>query len=83
MAPEDEAVFEGEADAFEEEGVLEAAEVFEVAVFAEGHVEVAHAEGEVLGEGVDGGGVDGCAGEGAVGVGEGGVGGCEVFGEVV
>ena len=46
-------------------------------------MEVAHAEGEVGGEGVDGGGVYGCGGEGAVGVGEGGVGGGEVFGEVV
>lgn len=49
LAPEDETVFEGEADAFEKEGVLEAAEVFEMRVFAEGGVEVLHAEGEVLG----------------------------------
>ena len=54
VAPEDEAVVHGEAEAFEEEGVLQAAEVFQVAVFAEVEVQVAHAEGEVRGEGVDG-----------------------------
>ena len=52
-APENEAVFQAQADAFEEEGVLQAAEVLQVVVFAQGEVEVAHAEGEVLGEGVD------------------------------
>ena len=84
VAPEDEAVFHGEAEAFEEERVLQAAEMLEVAVFAERHVEVSHAEGEVLREGVDRGGVDGNAvGEGGVGVGEVGVWSGEILGEVV
>ncbi|KAL8746288.1 MAG: hypothetical protein Q9190_001660, partial [Brigantiaea leucoxantha] len=72
-----------ETDSFEEERVLESAVVFEVRVLAEGGVQVAHAEGEVLlGEGVDAGGGDGRAGERWVEVGEGGVRGGEVFGEV-
>ncbi len=81
-APEAEALVEREADALEEEGVLQAAKVLEVGVGAQGEVEVVHAEGEVGGEGVDGGGGDGAAGEGGVGVGEGGVGREEGFGEV-
>ena len=81
-APEAQAFVERQADAFEEEGVLQAAEVLEVGVGAKGEVEVVHAEGEVGGEGVDGGSGDGPAGEGGVSVGEGGVGGEEGFGEV-
>ena len=48
-APEDEAVVEGEPDAFEEERVLQAAEVLQVVVLTQREVEVAHAEGEMLG----------------------------------
>lgn len=81
-APEAQALVERQADALQEEGVLEAAVVFEVGVGAEREVEVLHAEREVCGEGVDGGGGDGGAGEGAVGVGEGRVRGLEGFGEV-
>lgn len=80
-APEMDAVVEGEAKAFEEEGVLQAAEVLEMRVLAQGEVQVAHAEGKVRGEGVDGGGGDGGA-EGGVGVGDVCVGRGEVFGEV-
>lgn len=47
--PEDQTFFEREADALQEEGVLQAAEVLEVRVLAEGTVQVLHAEGEVLG----------------------------------
>ncbi len=54
LAPEDQCFFEGEADAFEEEGVLQPTVVFEMTVFAQGGVQVPHAEGEVYGEGVDG-----------------------------
>lgn len=81
LAPEVDAVVEGETEAFEEEGVLQAAEVLEVRVLAQGEVQVAHAEGEVHGEGVDGCGGDGGA-EGGVGVGDVCVGRGEVFGEV-
>lgn len=59
VAPEEEAFVEAEPDALEEEGVLEAGEVFEVVVPAELDVEVAHAEGEMGCEGVDGAGRDG------------------------
>ena len=52
-APENEAVFQAQADAFEEEGVLQPAVMLQVVIFAQVEVEVAHAEGEVLGEGVD------------------------------
>jgi hypothetical protein len=58
-APKHNAFFEAEADAFEKERVLQATKVFEVGVATEGLVEVLHAEGEVLGEGVDGAGGDG------------------------
>ena len=69
--PEQEALVQAEAQALEEERVLQAPEVAEVRVGAQRAVEVRHAEGEVLrGEGVDGGGVDGSAGERGVGVGE-------------
>lgn len=78
LAPEEKAFFEVETDAFEEEGVLEAAEVFEVRVAAERAVEVLHAEREGGGEGVDGSGGDVCAGEGGGGCAVGGVWGCEV-----
>ena len=38
LAPEEDAVFQGQADALEEERILQAAKVFEVGVFAEGEV---------------------------------------------
>jgi hypothetical protein len=83
-APEDERLFQAQADALEEEGVLQAAKVLELAVAAEGAVDVAHAEREVLGEVVnvargDLGAVDGRA----VAAGVARVGGDEVLGEVV
>ena len=53
-SPEYQTVFEGEAEAFEEERVLESGKVFEVCGAAQGLVEVAHAEGEVFAELVDG-----------------------------
>lgn len=81
LPPEEDAVVEGQPEAFEEERVLQPREVLEVRVLAQREVQVAHAEGEVRGEGVDG-----CGGDGGV---EGGVrvrGVCvrrgEVFGEV-
>ncbi len=52
-SPEDEAFFEVESDAFEEERVLETAVVLEVCIAAEGAVQVLHAEGEGGGEDVD------------------------------
>ena len=81
-APEDETFLEVEPDAFEEERVLETAEVFEVRVAAEGAVEVLHAEGEGGGEGVDVAGGDVGAGEGGGGGGVVCVWGGEVLGEV-
>lgn len=62
-APEDETFFDRKTNAFEEERVLQPAKMFEMFLGAEGAVEVEHAGGEVLGEGVDGGGGDGGAGE--------------------
>jgi len=82
-APEDEAFVEAEADAFEEEGVLQTPVVLEMRVVAQSVVQVAHAEGEVLGQCVDA--VCGDGGETVdvgVGGGVGGVGRCEGLGEV-
>ena len=82
-APEAETLVQTQADALQEKGILEAGVVFEVGVLPQREMQVAHAEGEVRGEGIDGGGGGGGAGEEAVGVGEGGGGGGEGFGEVV
>lgn len=83
LAPEDQALLEVQADALEEQSVLQAAVVFEVGIAAERAVQVGHAGREVLGEVVDvaGGdlGADGGSRVGAVGA----VGGDEVLGEVV
>lgn len=54
-APEEEGFFNGEANAFEEKGVLETAKVFEMFVAPEGLVEVHHTCWKVGGEGVNGG----------------------------
>lgn len=55
-APELKAVLQAEAEAFQEESVLQPAVVLEVRVAPEREVQVAHAEGEVGAEGIDGGG---------------------------
>lgn len=61
LAPEEKAVVKGEANPFEEESVLQPAEILQMAVFAKCHVQVSHTEGKMGGESVDGGGVDGRA----------------------
>lgn len=81
--PEDDAFFQTEADAFEEERVLQTAVVLEVRVCAQRHVQVLHAEGEVLGECIDCAGVDGReAVDVGVGGGIGGFGGGKGLGEM-
>ena len=59
LPPEEDAILQSQADAFQEEGVLQPAEMFQVVVFAQGEVQVAHAEREMRGEGVDAGRGDG------------------------
>ena len=81
LSPEQDAVVQRQADAFQEEGVLQPAEMLQVAVLAQRHVQVAHAGGEVRGEGVDAGGGDGRP-ERSVAVGNVGVGRGEVFGQM-
>ena len=81
-APEEQAVLKGETQALEEERVLQAAEVLQVAVGAKGGMQVAHTEGEVLREGINGGSGDGRAGEGGVCICKGGVRGRKVLGQV-
>ena len=82
-APENETFLEGQPDAFEEKGVLQTAEMFQMRVAAEGAVEMGHAEGEGGGEGVDVAGGDVGAGEGGGGGAVGGIGGGEILGQVV
>ena len=82
LPPEQKTVLHGEPDPLQEERVLQAAEMFQVAVLAERHVQVPHAKREMRGEAVNGGGGDGCAWEGRVGVGEGGVGSGKILGEM-
>lgn len=51
--PEDKTFFQVETDAFEEQGVLKTAVVFEVGVAAEGAVEMLHTEREGGGQVID------------------------------
>ncbi len=62
LPPEDETILQAQPDALEEKCVLQPAVVLQMAVFAQRHVKITHAEREMMGKGVDGGGVDGCAG---------------------
>lgn len=49
LAPEDQAVLHRQTEPFEEKGVLQAAKMFKMIIFAQGHVKVTHAERKVLG----------------------------------
>lgn len=80
--PKPETLLQTQAYALQKQRILQPAEMFQMRVFSEGHVQILHAEGEMLGEGVNGGGGYGGAGEERVGVAEGGGGGAEGGGEV-
>lgn len=82
-APEHEALLEIQADALEEQRVLQTSEVLEVSVPPEGAVQVGHARREVLGEIVNVGGGDLGAGRGRRVGRVRRVGGDEILGEVV
>lgn len=53
LAPEENTFLERQTDSFEKECVLETSVVFQVIVLAQGHVQAAHAQWEVLRKGVD------------------------------
>ncbi len=48
LPPKDETILQGQPYSFEEERVLQAAKMFQMAVLAQCHVEIAHAKGKML-----------------------------------
>jgi len=61
LAPKYETVLHGKPNAFEEKRVLETTEVLQMAILPQRHMQIAHAKGKLLGQGVDGRGINGRA----------------------
>ena len=48
LTPKENALLEGETDAFQEERILESTKVFQVVVLSQVHMQTAHTEGEMV-----------------------------------